>query len=118
MIKVTSAIQTISSFTWSASEQVYPFEKATDGSTLYCKEYNLGNLPNTGTSSTALGFSTEKIYHIYAFAKYLDDFVPLPLETADPYAVGWHPYSSNMVVQCLSSAWVNHVGTARVIYTK
>jgi hypothetical protein len=44
-----------SNFTWSANEQVYPFEKASDGSTLYCKEVYCGVLPNNGTATTAHG---------------------------------------------------------------
>ena len=43
-------------FQWSTSEQVWPFEKASDGSTLYCKEFqNQGALPNTGNMYIAHG---------------------------------------------------------------
>jgi len=43
----------VSSFTWKTTEQVYPFEKASDGSTLYCKEVNCGTLPNNGQQEVA-----------------------------------------------------------------
>jgi len=35
-------------FQWSTDEQVYPFEKASDGSTLYCKEVSIGDMPVGG----------------------------------------------------------------------
>jgi hypothetical protein len=57
-------------FQWSSSEQVYPFEKAADGSTLYCKEINFGAWPNNGTKSVPHGitwiggFDTTKLHRI------------------------------------------------------
>lgn len=59
MIKISSAgVESgLASFTWSTSEQVYPFEKAPNGATLYCKKINLGNLPNSGYKDIAHGIS-------------------------------------------------------------
>jgi hypothetical protein len=54
--KLGIATQT-QAFQWSASEQVYPFEKASDGSTLYCKEIYFGTLPDTGSKSVAHNIS-------------------------------------------------------------
>jgi hypothetical protein len=46
-----------STFQWSTSEQVWPFEKASDGSTLYAKQINFGSLPNNGQKNVAHGIS-------------------------------------------------------------
>jgi len=58
----------VNAFQWSTSEQVYPFEKADDGSTLYAKRYDMGALPNTGTKDVALGIGNPagpKIHRLY-----------------------------------------------------
>jgi hypothetical protein len=47
----------VSTFQWSTSEQVWPFEKASGGATLYCKEVNFGTLPNATTKNVAHGIS-------------------------------------------------------------
>jgi hypothetical protein len=47
----------ISAFTWSTSEQVWPFEKHDDGSTLYCRYVDFGALPNSGTKTVAHNIS-------------------------------------------------------------
>jgi hypothetical protein len=55
----------VSAFQWSTSEQVWPFEKARDGSTLYCKEIDFGALPNNGTKSVAhnIGHNNKSSIH-------------------------------------------------------
>lgn len=45
----------VNTFTWSSTEQVYPFEMPSNGKTLYCKEVNFGALPNNTTKSVAHG---------------------------------------------------------------
>jgi hypothetical protein len=47
----------LGSFTWTTSEQVWPFEKHDDGSTLYAKQINFGSLPVYGTKNVAHGIS-------------------------------------------------------------
>jgi hypothetical protein len=47
----------ISPFTWSTSEQTWPFEKGPSGETLYAKEISLGALPNSGEKDVAHGIS-------------------------------------------------------------
>ena len=49
MLRLVSAGGGIEEFQWSSSEQVWPFEKAADGSTLYCKKIDGGAMPNTGS---------------------------------------------------------------------
>lgn len=55
MIKVTAATPSISSFTWSTSEQVWPFEKDELGRTLYSKKIDFGAVPNNGWKSVSHG---------------------------------------------------------------
>lgn len=62
-----SGSSNISTFQWSSFEQVYPLEKAFDGSTLYCKEIDLGFLTNRGGRVVAHGivnYSASKIHNI------------------------------------------------------
>lgn len=54
-------------FQWSTSEQVWPFEKAADGSTLYCKEVSLGQFPNNGDKDVAHGISDVTANKIQSF---------------------------------------------------
>jgi hypothetical protein len=60
----------ISAFTWSTSEQVWPFEKDSAGRTLYCKEVNTGTLPTTNgeslTNHNISSFDPAKLYKMYA----------------------------------------------------
>lgn len=60
----------ISEFQWSTSEQVWPFEKAIDGSTLYCRQVSIATLPNYGTVTVAVtGVVPTKIFRIVAFKR-------------------------------------------------
>jgi len=59
-------------FQWSTSEQVWPFEKAADGSTLYCKEVACGGMPNNGSVQTAhniANFTASKVYSYFGYAR-------------------------------------------------
>lgn len=52
---------------WSASEQVYPFETASNGSLLYCKEVDMGFLTNGGVKSVPhqiSSFDPKKIHSV------------------------------------------------------
>ena len=44
-------------FQWSTSEQIWPFEKSSNGSTLYAKQIDFGALPNNGQKNVAHGIS-------------------------------------------------------------
>lgn len=58
----------VSSFTWSASEQVWPFEKDSSGNTLYCIEVDCGAMPNAGDKNVAHGISSLdclKVFKLY-----------------------------------------------------
>ena len=55
----------LSNFIWSTKEQVYPFEKASDGSILYAKEIDCGELPNNGTKQVAHSISGLDITKVF-----------------------------------------------------
>lgn len=58
MIRLSNS-SSISSFQWSASEQVWPFETTiSGGDTLYCKQVYCGALPNNGTAFKAHDISS------------------------------------------------------------
>lgn len=60
----------LSTFTWSTSEQVWPFEKTVNGDTLYCKQINMGTF-NPSSLSQPHGISSydvEKMYKIEGWA--------------------------------------------------
>lgn len=61
----------LATFTWSASEQVWPFEKTVGGDVIYCKELDLGALPNATTTTVAHGissFDAEKLFKVEGIA--------------------------------------------------
>jgi len=57
----------VSAFTWSTSEQVWPFEKGPSGETLYCKESTALTLPNNGYANwthNISGFNVAKVFKL------------------------------------------------------
>jgi hypothetical protein len=60
----------VSSFQWSSTEQVWPFEKNKEGETLYCKEISLGNLPQSGYVQANINANintADKIFKVQGF---------------------------------------------------
>ena len=55
MLRLVGVGVGVEEFQWSEDEQVWPFEKTSDGDTLYCKEIDFGPLPDTGAGSRAHG---------------------------------------------------------------
>jgi hypothetical protein len=57
-------------FTWSTSEQVWPFEKSANGDTLYCRQVTVATLPNFGTvTTTVTGVTPTRIFRMSAFKR-------------------------------------------------
>ena len=78
-------------FQWSTSEQVWPFEKDLSGRTLYCKEIDLGDLPQNGIKTTSLGnINTQKIFKYYGATRHIgsDQFKGLPAVYGNPAIYG------------------------------
>lgn len=81
------SLRGVSSFQWSETEQVYPFEKASDGSTLYCKEVYAGNLAANGVRTVAhniAGFQPDKLFSLKAISTDGSSQWRLPLSAAWP----------------------------------
>lgn len=68
----------VSSFTWSAEEQVYPFEKNANGDTLYAIRVDIGALLNTAGKSVAHnipgGLITSKVHRLWGYASHPSGF--------------------------------------------
>lgn len=126
MIKVTSATPSISSFTWSASEQVWPFEKDAAGRTLYCKEISMGNMPNTGALSVSLGdIVADKIYQVDARFIHPTDHKYYSLtsgwayqQSANTYTAALYFTGGNINIETWNAAWSTFPAYVKLIYAK
>jgi len=117
MIKLTGA----SSFTWSTSEQVWPFEKDINGNTLYCKQLYFASLPNNGTVTVAHNISDlnpENAFSVFGSWYTPGQIYPLPFA---------HPNGSNSIQLWATKTYVGlysianftgYPGKVRLIYTK
>ena len=73
MANIYSGAGGISAFTWSTSEQVWPFEKDELGRTLYCKQLDTGALPDNGavfTNHNISSFDHSRVFKVYGKATY------------------------------------------------
>ena len=72
----------IEEFQWSTSEQVWPFEKTSDGKTLYCKEIICGAAPENGikqvTHNITLNSQSVKKFDGIATFTGSSDGLPIP----------------------------------------
>ena len=111
-----------SNFKWTASEQVWPFELWNDGSTLYCKEVNMGLLPNNGAvtyplTSVYSGLTTEKIYSFKGIARNgAGRVINLPNPTPVPHEVCLDCLLGSLYVTTTSNAWTAFTGYVKIIY--
>jgi hypothetical protein len=113
----------VSSFQWSTSEQVWPFEKSENGATLYCRLFT-GQLPNGGNLSIAhglSGFSPSKVKRlsIGGYAASYTQWSPFPYGcwAASSYDVTIAVDANNIYVTC---AYDKSMYAARIefIYAK
>jgi hypothetical protein len=116
-------VAAVQPFQWSTSEQVYPFEKASNGDTLYCKEINFGTFPNGGNKSVAHGISglvDNKVFDFYGmgYATGGDSSVKVPYVDTNPtYNINMSVNSTNVVMSC-NGDFSTYSGIAKVIYAK
>jgi hypothetical protein len=121
---ILGQVAQVAPFQWSTSEQVYPFERASDGSVLYCKEINMGALPNTGNLQVAHGisnFDPAKIHSIDGLKRNSADGNTWPVLSTGS---GWNV--PPMVYFTAVYAWINvqsdqtyfNSSVLRVIYAK
>lgn len=63
----------LNSFTWSETEQLYPYEQDKQGRTLYAKEVNMGAGPNNGNKQVphnVSGLTMDKLFSEYFIVKW------------------------------------------------
>ena len=123
MIRLAGA----SSFQWSTEEQVYPFETHSDGSTLYAKQVNVGNLPNDGLLQYALtnisvGLTEDKIYRLWGDGIQTSPdnrYLPVPFSyPVATYIISIQAYNGNIEIETNHSYAAGYVGIVKVIYKK
>lgn len=114
MIKITPK-----QFKWTTDEQVYTPELASDGSILYCKEVNFGQLPNTGQKCVAHGVSGAplSIFRIEIMGKGSIDLFQNQYANPGAAKVFMWADSNNVCLYCGSDRRSQN-GTCHVIYTK
>lgn len=106
-------------FQWSTLEQVYPFEKASNGDTLYCKEISLGTMPNTGTKTVAHGLATSaaKTKRILGWATNGTATLPLCFYYAYSLGISVEIQAANISIRT-DMDWSAYSGVLQVIYAK
>ena len=125
MIKLFAAeageIGSISEFEWSEEEKVWPFEKDSDGNTLYCKEI-ITSLPNNGIKNVAHGIDVKEIHLAGGFMRWnqsLNNISELPLVStttlANQVSISMEGTNVTFVTGTNRTA---HDGVGRIIYSK
>jgi len=103
-------------FTWSTSEQVWPFEKSLSGETLYCKAVNVGTLPNTGVSFTnhnISSFAPSKLFKLYGYG-----YGPTPYAIVIPCEYMNMSINSTQVILSDQVDWTAYSGYVYIVYAK
>ena len=114
MLRLVSAGGSIEEFQWSTNEQVWPFEKASDGSTLYAKEVDFGYLPNTGYKGEAHNISNFEFPHSVSFTTRRTTSHNLQLDTVNV----WSSVSAT-TIGCQSNSNLSDMPAfCRLVYTK
>lgn len=113
----------LSSFIWSSKEQVYPLEKAADGSTLYCKEIYAGSLPNNGVKLAAHGIASIALGKVHKLSGVAIDtsnlVIPLPsASTSNGYNVVLALTPTDVYIATAQNYSAYTVTKIRIIYAK
>ena len=125
MLRLVSA-GGIEEFQWSSEEQVWPFEKASDGSTLYCKEIDMDLVPNNGISHVSHSISGLDLTKVFKLAGELNSpsngSLTLPHVQKDgAYSITFRLIGSTLVeLVTYTSYWFNmgYKCKARLLYSR
>lgn len=112
-------------FQWKSTEQIYPFEKADDGSTLYCKQIVAASLPASAGwySLGAVGISDARLVHrIEGIANQGTDVydafsLPYTYPQAQNNELGVRYYNGNIEVN-VNTNYSAYNAKIRIIYKK
>jgi len=121
---VIGQVAQVAPFQWSTSEQIYPFERALDGSTLYCKYISAGAMPNSGWASIAHNipnWSPSKLHRMNIYCYSANDqgspsHVPLPYNDSNGNASGVMVYGLTIINLFSKTNYYSANGYAAHIY--
>ena len=117
MVKINPSL-----FKWSSDEQVYPYELASDGSTLYCKEVSMGSLPSNGTlnvSHNISGLDVTADLHFLSIVRYGDRASQMPYGCWSGNSYDHIVDVTDTQVRCTTTQnMTSYTAIARIIYKK
>lgn len=117
----TSPVGTSLTFQWSLAEQVYPFEIASNGAALYCKEIDVGLLINMGQKAAPHGIQNFDAKKIHSIAGTIYNTVGNDSVAINSMAYGGNFCifdSTNVYVHTLAADWSLYKAVVRVVYSK
>lgn len=111
----------LNGFQWLRREQIWPFEKAQDGKTLYCKEVYIGTVPNSGGSYLHGIENFSSLFLVTGAERHVANNFWRPVPLAYPSAIGSlgiNMNSTHVGVET-NADWSGHGDlVVRLIYTK
>lgn len=124
--KVAFQVSAAGAFTWDTTEQVWPFEKAVGGGTVYAKEIAFGALPNTTAKSVAhniVGLTSAKVFRMESITAGTvgggaDSAYPITYGNAATNFIISLVITDTDVVITTWDNWSNTSAFVRVYYTK
>jgi hypothetical protein len=108
-------------FQWSSEEQVYPLERASDGSVLYCKEIEMGFLACRGGRSVPHGISNYDGKKLHIISGTIYNTVGSDAVAINSMAYGGNFCildSVNVSVFTPTTDWTTYKCTVRLVYSK
>jgi hypothetical protein len=114
-------------FQWSTSEQVYPFEKGSNGETLYAKQVTISSFPNNGSQNyphgiSGLGSGTSRVKQIWGVVYRGNGLVARPMPYAHAngqYTIELLTDETNIIIGTGSNYFaLDGSGYVRLIYSK
>jgi hypothetical protein len=111
----------VAAFQWSSSEQVYPFERASNGSILYCKEIDMGFLTNKGGKTLPHAIDNYSPHKIHSITGMIYNTVGGDAVAINSMAYGGNYCildGSNISVYTPQADWTTYKCNVRLIYFK
>jgi hypothetical protein len=108
-------------FQWSSEEQVYPLERAANGSVLYCKEIAMGFLACRGGKSVPHGISNYDGKNLHSIGGTIYNTVGSDAVAINSMAYGGNFCildSVNVSVFTPTTDWTTYKCTVRLVYSK
>lgn len=113
--------RSVATFQWSAEEQVYPLERALDGSVLYCKEIEMGFLACKGGKSVPHGISNYDGKKLHSISGTIYNTVGSDAVAINSMAYGGNFCildSVNVSVFTPTTDWTTYKCNVRLVYSK